>query len=438
MSRQNEIHIIGGGLAGTEAAFQAARRGLRVVLYEMRPGRMTEAHKTPHLAELVCSNSLKSESLTTGSGLLKAELLSLGSVLLAIAQEVRVPAGTALAVDRLKFSEKVEEALLREANISVVREEMCKADPARLTIVASGPLTSDSLCAWIESFLGRDNLFFFDAISPIIDSTTIDCERTFFASRYDKGDGPYLNCPFTEEEFNAFWEELAGAQVADCRDFETGLFFEPCLPVEEVAARGRMSLAFGALKPVGLLDPHTDRVPYAVVQLRPENVEKTMYGMVGFQTRLRIEEQKRVFRMIPGLERAEFLRYGSVHRNSFINSPACLTDTLQAKNSPSVFFAGQLSGVEGYVESIGTGLLAGVNATRLATAEDPLVPPPETALGSLCRYLASPRSTPFQPMNFNFGLLPPLPGRVRVKLRRKEAMAFRAMKKIEEWRGMIV
>jgi methylenetetrahydrofolate--tRNA-(uracil-5-)-methyltransferase len=437
MNKQDEISIIGGGLAGTEAAFQAARRGLRVVLYEMRPGRMTEAHKTSHLAELVCSNSLKSESLATGSGLLKAELVSLGSVLLRIAQEARVPAGTALAVDRVKFSEKVEEALSREKGVRVVREEVLEACPAQPTIVASGPLTSKSLSAWIESFLGHDNLFFFDAISPIIDSTTIDYDRTFLASRYDKGDGQYLNCPFTEEEFGAFWKELVDAQVADCRHFETGLFFEPCLPVEETARRGKMSLAFGALKPVGLIDPRTGRVPYAAVQLRAENADKTMYGMVGFQTRLKTEEQRRVFRMIPGLDRAEFLRYGSVHRNSFINAPACLLPSLQTRKNARTFFAGQLSGIEGYVESIGTGLLAGVNAARLAAAENSLVPPPETALGALCRYISAPTAASFQPMNFNFGLLPPLPRRVRGKFQRKEAMASRAMKEIEEWREMI-
>jgi methylenetetrahydrofolate--tRNA-(uracil-5-)-methyltransferase len=437
MSRRNDIRIIGGGLAGTEAAFQAGRRGLRVALYEMRPARMTEAHKTSHLAELVCSNSLKSESLTTGSGLLKAELLSLGSALLAIAQEVRVPAGTALAVDRLKFSEQVEEALFREASIRVIREEVCEVDPAELTIVASGPLTSKSLSAWIEGFLGQDNLFFFDAISPIVDSTTIDYEKTFLASRYNKGGGPYLNCPFTEEEFNSFWEELVTARVEDCLEFENGLFFEACLPVEEVARRGKMSLAFGALKPVGLSDPNAGRAPCAVAQLRPENMEKTMYGMVGFQTRLKIEEQKRVFRMIPGLECAEFLRYGSVHRNSFINAPVCLLPTLQTRKNPAILFAGQLSGIEGYVESMGTGLLAGVNAARLASGKDPLAPPPETALGSLCRYVSSARAAPFQPMNFNFGLLPPLAKRERVKLRRKEAMAARAMKATEEWRKMI-
>ena len=437
MRRQNEVHVIGGGLAGTEAAFQAARRGLRAVLHEMRPARMTEAHKTGYLAELVCSNSLKSESLTTGSGLLKAELLSLGSALLGIAQEVRVPAGTALAVDRLKFSEKVEQALSKEANIQLIREEVCEVDPAELTIVASGPLTSKSLSVWIENFLGHDNLFFFDAVSPIVDSTTIDYEKTFFASRYDKGEGLYLNCPFTEEEFNSFWVQLVEAQLADCHNFERNLFFEACLPVEEMARRGKMSLAFGALKPVGLADPRAGRAPYAVAQLRPENAEKTMYGMVGFQTRLKIEEQKRVFRMIPGLERAEFLRYGSVHRNSFINAPVCLLPTFQTRKNPAILFAGQISGIEGYVESIGTGLLAGANAVRLAEGKSPLVPPPETALGALCRYVSSPCVAPFQPMNFNFGLLPPLAKRVRVKLHRKEAMAARAMKAAGGWREMI-
>lgn len=438
MSSQDEVQIIGGGLAGTEAALQIARRGLRVVLHEMRPGRMTEAHKTSGLAELVCSNSLKSESVTTGSGLLKAEAISLGSILLGIAQEVRVPAGTALAVDRLEFSRKVQETLDREQNVRIVRKETSAPDPDQLTIVASGPLTSASLSSWIEGFLGRENLFFFDAISPIVESSTIDCSRTFLASRYGKGEGSYLNCPFRKEEFDRFWEELVGAEVATPHDFEKNLFFEPCLPVEEVAARGKMSLVFGALKPVGLVDPRTNKEPFAVVQLRAENVGRTMYGMVGFQTRLKTDEQRRVFRMIPGLENAVFLRYGSVHRNSFINAPKCLLPTLQTRQSASTLFAGQLSGVEGYVESIATGLLAGVNAALLARGKGPLVPPPATALGSLCRYLSLSESIPFQPMNFNFGLLPPLSRAPRPKLERKVAMASRAIKEIEGWRDMIL
>jgi len=433
MNRRNEIRVIGGGLAGAEAALQAARRGLNVILYEMRSAVMTEAHKTSHLAELVCSNSLKSESLTTGSGLLKAELISLGSVLLEIARDVRVPAGTALAVDRLRFSQRVEETVSRERRIRIIREEVHEVRPPALTIVATGPLTSTSMSKWIEDFLGQENLFFFDAISPIVDSTTIDCEKTFAAARYDKGNGPYLNCPFTEQEFRRFREELVRAEAADCHEFERELFFEGCLPVEEVARRGKMSLAFGALKPVGLVDPKTGRMPYAVAQLRPENNEKTMYGMVGFQTRLRVEEQKRIFRMIPGLEHAGFLRFGSVHRNSFINSPVCLLPTLQTRKDPAILFAGQLAGTEGYVESIGTGLLAGINAARLASGEEPLIPPCQTALGSLCRYITSQNAAPFQPMNFNFGLLPPFEKRVRPRLNRKEALSSRARRAIEEW-----
>ncbi|KPJ59612.1 MAG: tRNA (uracil-5-)-methyltransferase [Latescibacteria bacterium DG_63] len=435
MSSHDEVRIVGGGLAGTEAAFQLAKRDVPVALYEMRPIKMTEAHKTAQLAELVCSNSLKSESLTTGSGLLKAELMAYGSVLLQIAHETRVPAGTALAVDRVKFADRVEERLLQERRIRVVREELECVEPTELVIIASGPLTSSALSAWIEKFLGHNNLYFFDAISPIVDSETIDSEKTFLASRYDKGDGPYLNCPLTEQEFLSFWTELVNAEVADCHDFDRVAFFEGCLPVEEVARRGQKSLAFGAMKPVGLINPKTKGMPYAVVQLRAENLESTMYGMVGFQTRLRIPEQRRVFRMIPGLEKAEFLRYGSVHRNSFVNAPACLLPTMQSKKSKTVFFAGQLCGVEGYVESMASGLLAGVNAARFVAGKQPVLPPGDTALGSLCTHISAAIWTSFQPMNFNFGLLPSLSRRVRGRLRRKEAMASRALDSANQWWG---
>jgi methylenetetrahydrofolate--tRNA-(uracil-5-)-methyltransferase len=437
MSSRNEVCIAGGGLAGTEAAFQLAERDVPVALYEMRPGKMTEAHKTARLAELVCSNSLKSESLTTGSGLLKAELLAYGSVLLQIAHETRVPAGTALAVDRHRFAERVEERLLAEKRIRIIREEVESPKVNEPVVIASGPLTSPTLSVWIEDFLGQNNLSFFDAISPIVSSETIDQQKTFFASRYDKGEGLYLNCPLTQEEFQEFHAELVNAELAECHDFENGTFFEACLPLEEVARRGDRSLAFGAMKPVGLIDPRTNGMPYAVAQLRPENLENTMYGMVGFQTRLRIPEQKRVFRMIPGLERAEFLRYGSVHRNSFINAPACLLPTMQSRKSPCVFFAGQLAGVEGYVESIGSGLLAGINAARLATGKRPVHPPDDTALGALCRHISAAASPTFQPMNFNFGLLPSLSHRLRGRLKRKEAMASRAMDSANEWREVL-
>lgn len=433
MKSQSEVLVIGGGLAGTEAALRLAREGLGVALYEMRPDRMTEAHRTGRLAELVCSNSLKSVSPTTGSGLLKNELWAMGSVLLRVAEETRVPAGTALAVDREQFSRAVEDAVTREKNIRIVREEVSDVDPSLVTIVATGPLTSAALSTWIKGFLGEESLFFFDAISPIVDSESIDFDRTYFASRYDKGDGAYLNCPLSEAQYVSFWEALVGAELAECRDFEKTVFFEGCLPLEEVARRGKQSLAFGSMKPVGLLNPRTGAMPHAVVQLRPENKGKTMYSMVGFQTRLKIPEQKRVFRMITGLERAEFLRYGSVHRNSFINSPLCLLPTLQTRKSPTVFFAGQISGVEGYVESIATGLLAGLNAAKLAQGREPLVPPPDTALGSLCTYIASIGTVAFQPMNFNFGLLPPLRKRVRQKLMRKTLLSKRALSSLGQW-----
>ncbi len=424
---------MGGGLAGCEAAFQAARNGADVVLYEMRPDRTTEAHTTDCLAELVCSNSLKSDAPGTAAGLLKAELRAMGSALLAAAQETRVAAGTALAVDRLRFSERVEETLRGEARIRVVRREVTDPDPSALTVVATGPLTSPALSDWIRGYLGAESLYFYDAISPIVEAQSVDSRKAFAASRYDKGDGGYLNCPLDEAEFHAFREALLSSDMIPCREFEKMQFFEGCLPVEEVARRGTRALAFGAMKPVGLTDPRTGRRPYAVVQLRAENRDGTMYGLVGFQTRLRIPEQRRVFRMIPGLERAEFLRYGSVHRNSFINSPACLLPTLQTRLSRTLFVGGQLSGVEGYVESIATGLLAGVNAARVGAGLEPLVPPPETAVGSLCRYVTTPGAAAFQPMNFNFGLLPPLPAGARRSGDRKAQYCARAREKLTEW-----
>ncbi|MBN1503950.1 MAG: methylenetetrahydrofolate--tRNA-(uracil(54)-C(5))-methyltransferase (FADH(2)-oxidizing) TrmFO [Candidatus Eisenbacteria bacterium] len=433
MKNPNEVVVVGGGLAGSEAAFQASRRGVPVVLYEMRPGRMTEAHGTGRLAELVCSNSLKSDAPGTAAGLLKAELRAVGSGLMAAADATRVPAGTALAVDRVRFSEEVERMLRAEARVRVVRQEVNDLDPSALTVVATGPLTSQGLSDWIRKSLGRESLFFYDAISPIVDAGSVDLDKAFGASRYGKGDGGYLNCPLDEAEFGAFREALLSAELASCREFDKIPFFEGCLPVEEVARRGRQALAFGAMKPVGLTDPRTGRMPYAVVQLRPENRDRTMYGMVGFQTRLKVPDQRRVFRMIPGLERAQFLRYGSVHRNSFINSPECLLPSLQTRLSRTLFVGGQLSGVEGYAESIATGLLAGLNAARLALGLAPVVPPPETAIGSLCRYVAAPGVGPFQPMNFNFGLLPPLPAGRRRAGDRKGLYCSRAREKLTEW-----
>lgn len=437
MKKQSEVIVLGGGLAGSEAAFQLARRGVDVVLYEMRPARMTEAHRTGQLAELVCSNSLKSDAPDTAAGLLKSELQAMGSALLAAAQETRVPAGMALAVDRLRFSERVEETLRSQGKIRLVRQEVTELDPLALTVVATGPLTSPGLSEWIRGFLGEESLFFYDAISPIVDAQSVDAQKTFVASRYGKGDGGYLNCPLSETEFNAFCEALLASEVAPQREFEKTTFFEGCLPVEEVARRGKQSLAFGAMKPVGLMDPRTGSIPHAVVQLRPENCDRTMYGMVGFQTRLKTPEQRRVFRMIPGLESAEFLRYGSVHRNSFINSPKCLFPTLQTRRSPALLVAGQLSGVEGYVESIATGLLAGMNAAKIATGLEPVVPPAETAIGSLCRYItaadAAVNAAAFQPMNFNFGLLPPLPERAGKRSNRKALYCARAREKLGEW-----
>ncbi|MEN9979777.1 MAG: methylenetetrahydrofolate--tRNA-(uracil(54)-C(5))-methyltransferase (FADH(2)-oxidizing) TrmFO [candidate division WOR-3 bacterium] len=421
------ITIIGAGLAGCEAALQCARRGVRVRLYEMRPVKMTPAHQTGDVAELVCSNSLKSEEPTNAHGLLKAELKILGSVLLECAERARVPGGKALVVDRKLFSQEVA-VELQKLGVELIREEITRI-PAGLTIVATGPLTSDGLTQALISIFGDHRLYFYDAIAPIVAADSLNMERIFRASRYGRGDD-YLNCPLSEEEYNRFVQELAGAEVYPGHEFENIQFFEGCLPVEELARRDRLALAFGPMKPVGLVDPRTGRQPFAVVQLRRENQAGTMFNLVGFQTRLKRPEQERVFRMIPGLERAEFLRYGSIHRNTFLNSPEILLPALQTKIRQDLFIAGQLAGVEGYVESIGTGLVAGINAVRVVTGKTPLTLPEVTMLGALLKYITSPNSD-FQPMNANFGLLPGLNQPVR-GMRKKMMLAHRSLKLIQE------
>jgi methylenetetrahydrofolate--tRNA-(uracil-5-)-methyltransferase len=422
----SEVRVIGGGLAGSEAAWQLAERGIDVRLVEMRPVRTTPAHQSGHLAELVCSNSFKSEKLTTAHGLLKRELRELGGLLVRIAEEVRVPAGSALAVDREAFSKRVEATLASHPRITIERREET-ALPGEPALIATGPLTSDALARSLARAVGAESLFFFDAIAPVVDADSIDRNRVFPGSRYNDGDD-YLNCPFDEGEYRRFREALLAAEAAEVKDFDRKLLFEGCLPIEELAARGEKTLAFGPLKPVGLRDPRTGRRPFAVVQLRAENRTRTMYGLVGFQTRLRHGEQMRVFRMIPGLEGAEFLRLGSMHRNSFIDAPRVLgADLRLATSDPmsELFVAGQLTGAEGYVEAQATGFVAGVNLARRARGEPTLVFPAETALGSLTRYLAEAPVRPFQPMNFNFGLLPPLPKKRGVK--KKQALAERAL-----------
>ncbi|MCX7732336.1 MAG: methylenetetrahydrofolate--tRNA-(uracil(54)-C(5))-methyltransferase (FADH(2)-oxidizing) TrmFO [candidate division WOR-3 bacterium] len=420
------VTIIGAGLAGCEAALQCARRGVRVRLYEMRPVKMTPAHQTGDVAELVCSNSLKSEEPTNAHGLLKAELKILGSVLLECAERARVPGGKALVVDRKIFSREVAREL-QNLGVELIREEITRI-PEGVTIIATGPLTSEGMTQSLINIFGDRRLYFYDAIAPIVAADSLDMQKIFTASRYGKGDD-YLNCPLSEEEYDRFVQELAAAEVYPAHEFEQIQFFEGCLPVEELARRDRLALAFGPMKPVGLVDPRTGRMPFAVVQLRPENRAGTMYNLVGFQTRLRRPEQERVFRMIPGLERAEFLRYGSIHRNTFLNSPEILLPTLQTRIRRDLFIAGQLAGVEGYVESIGTGLVAGINAVRLVKEKAPLTVPEMTMLGALLKYITTPNPH-FQPMNANFGLLPV--GNIRaVTARRRHLMAVRALEALE-------
>jgi methylenetetrahydrofolate--tRNA-(uracil-5-)-methyltransferase len=401
------ITVIGGGLAGCEAAWQIARRGCAVRLYEMRPVCSTPAHKTDRLAEIVCSNSLKSDQPYNASWLLKEELRTLGSILIQIADSVRVPAGAALAVDRERFATRVTEVVSNEPNIELVREEAREIPKDGIVIIASGPLTSASLSESIREFCGAEHLYFYDAISPIVDAETIDRTKVYRASRYGKAADDYLNCPMNREQYGAFYEALLTAESVRIHEFEEARYFESCLPIEELARRGRDTLRFGPMRPVGLDDPQTGRTPYAVVQLRQEDLMESSYNIVGFQNHLRFAEQTRIFRMIPGLETAEFLRLGQIHRNTYINAPNTLLATMAARHDPRVFFAGQLAGTEGYIENVASGLIAGINAVRLLRNEPGLIMPPATAIGALCRYVSTPQKH-FAPMNINFGLLPPM------------------------------
>src|SRR5919106_6919918 len=434
----SELHVIGGGLAGSEAAYQLAERGLDVVLHEMRPVRGTPAHKTDRLAELVCSNTFKSTEVTNAHGLLKAEMRAMGSIILQAADEARVPGGSALAVDRDLFAAVVHERVSSHSRIRIVREEVTSLPSPG--IVATGPLTSDALATAIRQRLGIDSLAFYDAIAPIVAGESIDSSTVWRASRYDRetmagasDEGAYINCPMTREAYEAFIDTLTSADQYAGHDFDQVPYFEGCMPIEEMARRGRDTLRFGPMKPVGLRDPRTGREAYAVVQLRMEDRAGRMWNMVGFQTRLRYPEQQRVFRMIPGLENAEFLRFGSIHRNSYINSPASLTPHLSLRDDRQVLFAGQLTGVEGYTESTATGLLAGLNLSRMLHGLEPAVPPPTTMLGALYRYLRDADPRHFQPMNANFGLLDELPERVRDKRRKRELMADRALADLGAW-----
>jgi methylenetetrahydrofolate--tRNA-(uracil-5-)-methyltransferase len=429
----SEIVVVGGGLAGSEAAWQLAERGHRVALYEMRPSVTTPAHQTGQLAELVCSNSFKSEEKTNAHGLLKAELRELDSLLLRVADEARVPGGAALAVDRQLFSSRVSEAVGAHPSVEVRREEVPEL-PTAPAIVATGPLTSDALFAAIRERLGADGLYFFDAISPIVSAESIDETRSYRASRYGKGESDaYVNCPLDREEYEAFYQALTTGGVYRTPGWDQVPYFEGCLPIEVQAARGKDALRFGPLKPVGLRDPRTGRTPHAVVQLRQEDRAARMWGLVGFQTRLRYPEQERVIRLVPALSEAEILRYGQIHRNSYINYPALLSPHGSPPDEPGLIFAGQLTGVEGYIESGATGLLAAINIDRLERGLEPALPPPTTMLGGLFRYLREADPSNFQPMNANFGLLDPLSQTVRRKRERREELAARALSGIREW-----
>ncbi len=431
---RDDVVIIGGGLAGSEAAWQAATRGARVTLYEMRPKEPTKAHKTGYLAELVCSNSLGSADILNAPGILKEEMRRLNSLVVRVADEVRVPAGSALAVDRDQFSQKITQALESHPNLRILREEVKEIPTDCLCIIATGPLTSDSLSAAIRNLTHSANLYFFDAISPIIDADSINMEEVFRASRYEKGGADYLNCPMDEATYDAFREAMLKAEKVQPKEFEKIPYFEGCIPIEVMAERGRQTMVFGPMKPVGLEDPRTGKRPFAVVQLRPENRHGTCYNMVGFQTKLTYPEQRRVFRMIPGLEQAEFLRLGSLHRNTFVNSPQLLRDTLQLKARGTLFFAGQLVGVEGYTESAAMGGLAGINAVRGLAGLPLVTPPPSTAHGCLVNYITTSDPRHFQPINTNFGLFPPLPTRIRDKEQKRRLIGQRALEDLEVWK----
>jgi methylenetetrahydrofolate--tRNA-(uracil-5-)-methyltransferase len=416
------VKILGAGLAGCEAAWQCARRGIAVQLYEMRPVRSTPAHQTADFAELVCSNSLKSESENTAPWLLKQEMRRAGSLLLHIAEQTAVPAGHALAVDRVQFSRAVTEALSHERLITIRREEATAVNERDdVTIVATGPLSSDAISREIARLSGSDHLFFYDSISPIVEADSIDEARVYRAARYGKGTADYINCPMTKEDYDRFYDALIAAESVEGHGWEDLNYFEACLPIEEIARRGRDTLRFGPMKPVGLNDPRTGRMPYAVVQLRQEDLRASSYNLVGFQNHLRYGEQARVLRLIPGLENARFLRYGQIHRNTYINAPALLSPTMQMRAHPRALFAGQISGVEGYTESIAMGLLAGISAARLSAGEEPLAPPRESAFGSLTHYITHADAKDFQPANITFDLLPQLDDETRRRIRDKKA-----------------
>lgn len=434
MTETQRVTVIGAGLAGSEAAWQIASRGVPVTLYEMRPVVKTPAHHTNKFAELVCSNSLRANGMTNAVGVLKEEMRMLNSLVIGSADRNAVPAGGALAVDRDGFSGEITDTLHNHPLIKVVNEEIQHIPEEGIVVIATGPLTSPALSEEIRKLMGEDYFYFYDAAAPIIEKDSIDMSKVYLASRYDKGEAAYLNCPMTEEEFDAFYDALVNAEVAELKEFEKEIYFEGCMPIEVMMKRGKQTALFGPMKPVGLVNPHTGELPYAVVQLRQDNAAGTLYNLVGFQTHLKWGEQKRVLSMIPGLENAEIVRYGVMHRNTFVNSPRLLEPTYQVKNRPNLYLAGQMTGVEGYVESAASGLIAGINAARAAQQLDGLVFPQESTIGSMAHYITNADPKHFQPMNANFGLLPSLETRIRNKREKNEALANRAL---EQVRGFI-
>ena len=428
------VTIVGGGLAGCEAAFQLSRRGIGVDLFEMRPLRPTPVHRTGDLAELVCSNSLRGNALDQAAGLLKEEMRRLDSLIVRIADSVRVPAGSALAVDRGLFARKITECVAALPEVRIFREEVPRIPDDAVTIVATGPLTSEPLARDIAAFVGAEQLYFYDAVSPVVDADSIDFGKTFRASRYGKGGDDYVNCPLDEAQYSAFYGALTTAECASVHSFEHEFFFEGCLPVEVIASRGRDTLRFGPMKPVGLRDPRDGRRPHAVVQLRQDNLAASHFSIVGFQTQLKWGEQKRVFQMVPGLEGAEFVRFGMIHRNTYVNSPRTLDPTFETRTRPGLFFAGQMSGVEGYVESAASGLIAGIGAAARAQGEVPAAFPEVTALGALGRYISRSDPRHYQPTNIAFGLLPELERRVKDRSQKRLALSERALRALESFR----
>lgn len=425
------VNVVGAGLAGSEAAWQIAQRGVKVRLYEMRPVKSTPAHHTDQFAELVCTNSLRANQITNAVGLLKEEMRRLNSLVMTSADANAVPAGGALAVDRDDFSGQITTTLREHPNIEVIAEELSEF-PEGITVVATGPLTSPAMAEQIQQLNGAEGLHFYDAAAPILTKESIDFDKVYLKSRYDKGEAAYLNCPMTRDEFMAFRDALATAEQAEMHGFEDDQVFEGCMPIEVMARRGEKTMLFGPMKPVGLEDPKTDQRPYAVVQLRQDNAAGSLYNIVGFQTHLKWGEQRRIFRMIPGLENAEFVRYGVMHRNTFMNSPEVLQPTYESKQKAGLFFAGQMTGVEGYVESAASGLLAGINAARMAQGQSTLTLDPATAIGSMANYITHTNGKHFQPMNANFGILAPLPEKIRDKKARYQALAKRALDLIDQ------